>query len=62
MIFHRLALILAEYGLTLFLLYGTDVGEKKRYRGLAGLKRLLLHGLLVLPIAVLVAIYVPFFI
>ena len=62
MILRRFVVILAEYGICLFFLYCLDVGEEKRYRGRAGLKRLLLHGLFVLPIAILVAIYVPFFI
>jgi len=62
MMLHRLALILAWYVCCLFFLYVTDVGEEKRYRGRAGLKRLLLHGVFVLPIAALVSIYVPFFI
>jgi hypothetical protein len=59
MMLHRLALILAWYLLGLFLLYVTDVGEKRRYRGQAGLRRLLIHGLLLLPIIALVSIYVP---
>jgi hypothetical protein len=53
------ALILFWYGLCLFLLYVSDVGEDRRYRGRAGLRRLLLHGLLLLPIAAVVSIYVP---
>jgi hypothetical protein len=57
MILRRLALIVAWYVASLFLLYVTDVGEKRRYRDRAGLKRLLLHGLLLLPITALVAMY-----
>jgi hypothetical protein len=59
MILHRLALALVCYGSGLFLLYLTDTGEKRRYRGRAGLRRLLLHGLFLLPIVVLVTIYIP---
>ena len=53
------ALTLLWFGAGLFLLYESDVGEKRRYRGRAGLRRLLLHGLLLLPIIAVVAIYVP---
>ena len=53
------ALILFWYGSCLFLLYVSDVGEDRRYRGRAGLRRLLLHGLLPLPIIAVVSIYVP---
>lgn len=52
-------LTLLWYGLGLFLLHVTDVGEERRYRGRAGLRRLLLHGLLLLPIVAVVSIYVP---
>jgi hypothetical protein len=57
-----LALILAWYGLGLVLLYVTDVSEKRRYRGRVGLRRLLLHGLFLLPITALISIYIPFYI
>lgn len=54
-----LVLILWWYGWGLFVLYVSDVGENRRYRGRAGLRDILLHGLLFLPIAALVAIFVP---
>jgi hypothetical protein len=53
------ALIVFWYALCLFVLYVSDVGEDRHYGGRAGLRLLLLHGLLFLPIAALVAIYVP---
>ena len=59
MMLHRLAGFLAWYGVGLFVLYLTDVGENKRYRGRVGLRRLLLHGVFLLPITALAAIYIP---
>ncbi len=57
--FHWLIRFLVGYGISLLLLYTTDVGENKRYRDRVGLRRLLLHGLVILPITILVGIYVP---
>jgi len=55
------ALLFFMYGTTVFALYGLDVGEKRWYQGRAGMKRMLLHGLVLLPIALLWAIYGPSF-
>jgi len=61
-VFHYLVLILMAYLCCMFLLWVTDgsIGEKKKYKGRPGLKRLLLHGLYALPVAVLVLLFVPY--
>lgn len=48
------------YALSALLLWGAlDVGEQKRYRGSAGIKRLLLHSLILGAILATLAPYLP---